>query len=270
MSDNLLSLNPSKTEFLLVGLPHQLAKLNTDRSLNISDDITIQPVPSAKNLGFILDSHLSLSTHITQTTRSCYMHIRDLRRIRPHLDFKTASTIATSIVQSKLDYCNSLFFKLPSSQLNRLQLVQNSLARAITRTPKFCHISPVLKSLHWLKIRERTQYKMIAITYNTIQSGKPHYLYDLISFQPPGSTRSSSHLTLQRPENIPRLKICERAFQYAVPPLWNTLPHALRTFSTATKPHKTDNSPVPPRLEMPPNKFFSALKTHLFLKSYPP
>src|SRR6218665_1752906 len=47
------------------------------------------------------------------------MHIRDLRRIRPMLDFKTASTIATSIVHSKLDYCNSLFLSLDSTQIHR-------------------------------------------------------------------------------------------------------------------------------------------------------
>src|SRR6218665_3866777 len=53
---------------------------------------------------------------------SCFMHIRDLRRIRPMLDFKTASTIDTSIVHSKLDYCNSLFLNLDSTQIQRLQL----------------------------------------------------------------------------------------------------------------------------------------------------
>ena len=45
------------------------------------------------------------------------MHIRDIRRIRPMLDFKTASTIAISIVHSKLDYCNFLFLNLESTQL---------------------------------------------------------------------------------------------------------------------------------------------------------
>ena len=51
--------------------------------------------------------------------------IRELRCIRPYLDFKTASTIATSIVHSKLDYCNSLYYNLPYYQLNRLQQIQN-------------------------------------------------------------------------------------------------------------------------------------------------
>jgi len=48
------------------------------------------------------------------------LDIRQLRCIRPHLDVKTANTIAISIVHSKLDYSNSLYYNLPDSQLNRL------------------------------------------------------------------------------------------------------------------------------------------------------
>ena len=73
-------------------------------------------------------------------------------KVKPMLDSKTASTIDTSIVHSKLDYGNSLFLNLDSTQIQRLQLVQNSLARAFTRTPRLHHITSVLKSLHWLKI----------------------------------------------------------------------------------------------------------------------
>jgi len=59
----------------------------------------------------------------------------------------TACTIATSIVHSKLDYCNSLYYKLPKSQLSRLQLIQNSLARTVIKAPKSCHITPILRPL---------------------------------------------------------------------------------------------------------------------------
>ena len=83
------------------------------------------------------------------------------------LDTKTDVTIATSIVHSKLDYCNSLYHNLPKVFISKLQSIQNSLARAITKTPKFSHISPILKSLHWLKITERIQYKIITMTYNS-------------------------------------------------------------------------------------------------------
>jgi len=57
---NLLTLNssktPSKTEFLLIGLKNQLAKIHNS-SLDTSN--------SARNLGFIIDEHLTFSDLIT-------------------------------------------------------------------------------------------------------------------------------------------------------------------------------------------------------------
>jgi len=100
MTANLFTLNTSKTEFLLIGLKQQLAKIQ---------NYTLNTTQSARNLGFIFDEHLTFSDQICALSKSCYSHIRELRCIRPYLDFKTANTIATSIVHSKLDYCNSLY-----------------------------------------------------------------------------------------------------------------------------------------------------------------
>ena len=93
--------------------------------------------------------------------------IRDLRRTRPMLDLKTASTIATSrpIVYAKLDYCNSLFLNIDITQISRLQAIQNALASAVIKTTKYHHITTVLKKLHWLKIPERIEYKAISLAY---------------------------------------------------------------------------------------------------------
>ena len=83
---------------------------------------------------------------------------------RPYLDLHTAKTIATSIVHSKLDYCDSLYYGLPKYQINRLQHFLNALARTVVQTPKFQHITSILKSLHWLKDSERIEYKIISLT----------------------------------------------------------------------------------------------------------
>ena len=111
--------------------------------------------------------------------------------IRPYLDTKTASTIATSTVHSKLDYCNSLYHNLPKCQITRLQQIQNSLARAVVKAPKSSYITPILRSLHWLKITERTEYKLLSLTYKVLTTTQPSYLHNLITVQPPRSTRSS-------------------------------------------------------------------------------
>jgi len=155
----------------------------------------------------VFDEYLSFSDQITATFT--------LRCIRPFLDIKTASNIATSIVHSKLDYYNSLYYNLPNSQLSRLQHIQNSLTRAVVKAPKFSHTTPIFKSLHWLKINERIEYKILSLTYKTLSTAEPAYLHNLISVQPPGRTRSSSLITIARPPSSSSLKITDRSFRYA-------------------------------------------------------
>ncbi|MFA9289573.1 MAG: reverse transcriptase domain-containing protein, partial [Weeksellaceae bacterium] len=97
MSSNFLSLNPSKTEFLVIGLPKQLEKLNHP-TIHLPNNVILSPVDSARNLGVIFDCNLTYSDHISAVSKSCLYHIRDLRRIRNTIDRTTASTIATSLV----------------------------------------------------------------------------------------------------------------------------------------------------------------------------
>jgi len=59
--------------------------------------------------------------------------------------------IATFIVHYKLDYCNSLYYNLPKSEINCLQQIQNCVARAVVKAAKLTHTTPILKSLHWLR-----------------------------------------------------------------------------------------------------------------------
>ncbi len=85
MSSNMLSLNHSKTEFLLIGLPKQLSKISNPL-IQMSPEKSLFPVSTARNLGVIFDSTLSMSYQISSVFKSCLLHIRDLRRIRNTLD----------------------------------------------------------------------------------------------------------------------------------------------------------------------------------------
>ena len=136
MTANLLTLNSSKTEFLLIRLKNQLAKIHNS-SLDTSH--------SARNLGFIFGEHLTFADQITALSKACYYHIRQLRCIRPYLDSSATCTIAaTYIVHYKLDYCistiNSLSLNYPVSSR-----IQNSVARTVMKAPKSCHITPILR-----------------------------------------------------------------------------------------------------------------------------
>jgi len=100
---NLLTLISSRTEFLLIGLPQQLAKIIT------SSLITTH---SARNLGSIFDEHLTFSDQISALSKFCYYHIRELVVFVLILTSELPVLIATSIVHSKFDYCNWLIVTL--------------------------------------------------------------------------------------------------------------------------------------------------------------
>src|SRR6218665_812765 len=121
ITTNLLCLNPSKTEFLIIGLREQLSKLTYSSDL-VPQDLTSPELYTSpvRNLAVIFDKkNHTFADHITKLSQTCYMHIRDLRRLSPILDHKTAC----KIVHSMLDYCNSLFYSINSSQIKRLQTI---------------------------------------------------------------------------------------------------------------------------------------------------
>jgi len=220
---------------------------------------------SARNLGFIFDEHLCFSNQISTLSHSCYYHICQLCCIRPYLDFKTASTIATSTVHSKL------YYNLPKSQITSLQQIQNSLARAVVKAPKFCHITPILHSLHWLKITECIEHKILSLTYKVLTTTQRSYLHHLITVQPHHSTHSSFIVTFSCSPSSSSLWITDQSFRYVSPCLRQ--PHAgLSILDSNIRTHTSSALSINSLLSssVTPSLFHSQLKTYLFGKSFPP
>jgi len=106
---------------------------------------------------------------------------------------------AVSIVTTRLDYCNSLFFGMSTRNFAILQRVKNTLACVLLQKRKIDHITLSLMELHWLPIQQRVHFKLAVLTYKTIHTQEPDYFFDIIKFYAPLRTlRSSSRGLLSR------------------------------------------------------------------------
>ena len=91
----------------------------------------------------------------------------------PKSDLKT---YFHSIVLGRLDYCNSLLYKVPAVHMSKLQRIQNSAARLVCSTPRFNHITPVIFSLHWLPVAYRIELKIFVLTFKAVYQLAPPYI----------------------------------------------------------------------------------------------
>ncbi|XP_072571304.1 uncharacterized protein [Paramormyrops kingsleyae] len=241
MKLNFLQLNSSKTEAILVGTPHQVST-TTITSISFSD----QDIPLSSfvtNLGVKMDPHLTYDTHIQQLCKASFYHLRNIAKLRPLLTLADAEKLVHAFVSSRLDYCNALLIGIPSKSIQKLQYVQNSAARILMRVRKFNHITPILKTLHWLPVSLRIEYKVSLLTHQCLHGTAPTYLKDLLTPQTSVRSLRSSSTFLLKTQRTKLRTMGDRAFCSAAPRLWNALPDHLRapqnvaTFKCGLKTH---------------------------------
>ena len=118
----MLKLNPDKTEFIIFGSHAQLKKLDPYLPVKIFGNF-MHPAVVVKNLGVWFDANFSFANHVRNICKTCFIQIRDLRRVRKHLTDEAAILAANALVSSHLDYCNSLFRSLSSLNMRKLQCI---------------------------------------------------------------------------------------------------------------------------------------------------
>ena len=257
MFENKLKLNPGKTEFIVFGSMDKFKWLKDSLPVNILGNC-LSPNDVVRNLGVLFDSKFSFTNHVNSVVKSSFTSLRDLHRIRHFLSYDVSIMVANALVSSRLDYCNSLFRSLSSKNITRLQNIQNCLARFVSGVSRFSHVSPILKSLHWLPVQQRIIFKTLLLTYKFLTTGKPKYFAPYLSLYTSAvKTRRSNpeKMFLNVPfysSSVHKSKVhFNKSFSYDAPKLWNDLPLEIRTAPTLSC-------------------FKRRLKTYLFQKSFPP
>ena len=89
--------------------------------------------------------------------------------------------------------------------LRKLQAVLNASVRLISSTRKFDHITPVMKDLHWLPVKQRIKFKLLLTVYKCINGMAPRYLQNKLNQCNNSKLRSSNMKLLKVPKSITKL-----------------------------------------------------------------
>ncbi|XP_072023050.1 uncharacterized protein [Amphiura filiformis] len=187
-----------------------------------------------------------MSSHITSLCRSINFSLWNISRIRRFINRDTTSHAMRALVLSRLDYANSLLIGCNSSNITRLQRLQNRAARIIFQVARRHSTTPLLASLHWLPVKDRIAFKTLLYIFKSLNDQAPSYLTDCITIYESGrpglrSAADTTRLAIPRNHRV----VGGGAFSIAGPKLWNNLPSSIRSCPTVSS-------------------FKSHLKTHLF------
>ena len=220
MNEFFLKLNKTKTKILV------LAPLSIMASIIIHgtfvENQCIRFVSCAKNLGVWLDENLNFSFHIRKVVSSAFMVIRAISKIKYFLPKECLCTIVCSLVLSKLDYCNALYYGINNKEIALLQSVQNAAIRLIGGGRKYDResLTPLYNELHWLRISERVVFKLCLIVHKCVWGLGPESYDEMIVMK--------NSRTLKLVEKKFETGYGKRSFSCAGPKLWNCLPMNVR------------------------------------------
>ena len=192
---------------------------------------TIKPISSAKDVGVIFDAHLTYDFHITKLMSSCMSKLCQINRVKDSFNSDTLTLVIVTLIISRLLYCSCVWSNTSSSNLKKIQAVQNFACRIITNIRKFNHVTPSLRQLNLLPIEQLMLYRDTVMIYKCIKNLASSYLSNKFR------KRSKLHEHPMRDQellNIPLFRTAtgQRTFHYRAVKIWNDLEDELKHIPT--------------------------------------
>ena len=240
MQEKKLMMNSSKTDIILITTKTLAQRLPGALTLKVDDD-GVSTTNVVRYIGVLLDNHWTLQDHIKSTCKSAMLHLYNIGRIRRMLPRKLCEQLVHALITSKIDYANALLCGVPNVLLKQLQRIQNVAARIVTLTPRAAHITPVLRDLHWLPVKQRIQYKVCLLVFKCLHGTAPEYLTELLTRHARPRDLRPAAVRLTVPLQV--TQSANRAFSVSGPRMWNALSEdtrAAQSLSQFKKKLKTE------------------------------
>ncbi len=236
-----LLINPEKTKVMWCQSSRMRSTID---SPIVFGSTILSPVNQVKYLGVTLDSHMSLSANVTQTSKTCFSMLRRLYSLRGLLTLPVLKNVTSALVLNRLDYCITIHAGLPASTLWRLQRILHASARLVFGARRSDHIQPLLRHLRWPSVRDRIDGRLATIAFQCQRELAPSYLSDEIVQAAALPSRARLRSAARGRLCVPKFRrptLGGRAFKVTAAKAWNRFPqevtsaHSLSVFKTFLK-----------------------------------
>ncbi|XP_072930460.1 uncharacterized protein [Epargyreus clarus] len=229
--NNSLVLNPSKSQYIVVGTKSQIKNVTDYVGTIKINNVDLQRVSSARNLGLTLDGEQNYAEHVNNKIRTAYYKLKTLYEIRPYIKEELRILLCDTLVLSQFNYCSSIYGPRLNANIERaLQTVQNACVRFCFNVPRRQHITTYLNDKGILNMCARRELQFACTVQRILWNKKPEYLFEKLVWVKDisnRSVRSNSQSLLVKPAcKSKRYRVC---FKFAAASIWNDLPPPLRT-----------------------------------------
>ena len=229
---NGLLLNEKKTQLIFIGSRQYISEIDDNVHINFNGNM-IKPMKSVINLGVHFDRYMTFETHIDEMYKKVMGTLIYLNRVKDYFEPSTRKIVVQSLAISIINYCLKIWGAANNTQLQRAQKLQNFAARvAVGNVRKYEHISPFLKKLEWLKIKDKYTLDVCNFVFKTITNKTPNWLYNFPTVDSMNgvNTRQGENLYVERA----RTDIGSRQFSIRGPALYNKLPGSVKETASAS------------------------------------
>ena len=184
LCDNSLSLNISKSKYMLIGNKFKLSKYNLSYP-NLNLEIMgnkLDKVNEIKYLGVIIDEHLNFKSHFNYIMNKMSKKVYFLRRISNCLNMSTKILLYKSLISPHIDFCSTILFNLNQNEVHKIQVIQNKAMRIILKCNKYTPINTMLEVLHFMNVKQRILFRTLDMIFKIKNKMAPDYLRNKIKY----------------------------------------------------------------------------------------
>ena len=178
LTANKLTLNTTKTEFMIIGSKHNLTKVQSDPTITIGNN-NIKRVYQTKSLGVIIDDKLNWKENILSICKKTSKGTGMLRFCKSFVSQDTLKMIYNALILPHFDYCPLVWSNCSETLKLHLQKLQNRAARVITGDNYDVRSKQILLKLGWKTLDERRQNLMEKYMSNIVNNNCPEIIGNL-------------------------------------------------------------------------------------------